>query len=72
MLSKDEEIRSPKWQVIRVESEETRDYVKKRKEYGKGTFVTRGERSAGKMMGKEPYLRGMWEHFSCERSKAKK
>ena len=23
-------------------------------------------------MGKEPYLRGMWEHFSCERSKAKK
>ena len=21
---------------------------------------------------KEPYLRGMWEHFSCERSKAKK
>ena len=25
-----------------------------------------------KMMGKEPYLRGMWEHFSCERSKAKK
>ena len=24
------------------------------------------------MMGKEPYLRGMWEHFSCERSKAKK
>ena len=25
-----------------------------------------------KMMGKEPYLRGMWEHFSCERSKANK
>ena len=25
-----------------------------------------------KMLGKEPYLRGMWEHFSCERSKAKK
>ena len=25
-----------------------------------------------KMMGKEPYLRGMWEHFSCERSKAKR
>ena len=25
-----------------------------------------------KMMGQEPYLRGMWEHFSCERSKAKK
>ena len=25
-----------------------------------------------KMMGKEPYLRGMWEHFSSERSKAKK
>ena len=25
-----------------------------------------------KLMGKEPYLRGMWEHFSCERSKAKK
>ena len=25
-----------------------------------------------KMMGKEPYLRGMWEHFSCQRSKAKK
>ena len=23
-------------------------------------------------MGKEPYLREMWEHFSCERSKAKK
>ena len=23
-------------------------------------------------MGKEPYLRGMWEHFSSERSKAKK
>ena len=22
--------------------------------------------------GKEPYLRGMWEHFSCGRSKAKK
>ena len=22
--------------------------------------------------GKEPYLRGMWEHFSCERSKSKK
>ena len=26
----------------------------------------------GKMIGKEPYLRGVWEHFSCERSKAKK
>ena len=25
-----------------------------------------------KMMEKEPYLRGMWEHFSCERSKASK
>ena len=25
-----------------------------------------------KMTGKEPYLRGMWEHCSCERSKAKK
>ena len=25
-----------------------------------------------KMMGQEPYLRGMWEHFSCERWKAKK
>ena len=25
-----------------------------------------------KMMGKEPYLRGMSEHFSCERLKAKK
>ena len=25
-----------------------------------------------KMMGKELYLRGMWEHLSCERSKAKK
>ena len=25
-----------------------------------------------KRLGKEPYLRGMWEHFSCERSKAKK
>ena len=25
-----------------------------------------------KMMGKAPYLRGMWEHFSCERLKAKK
>ena len=25
-----------------------------------------------KMTEKEPYLRGMWEHFSCERSKAKK
>ena len=25
-----------------------------------------------KMMEKEPYLRGMWEHFSCERSRAKK
>ena len=25
-----------------------------------------------KMMEKEPYLCGMWEHFSCERSKAKK
>ena len=25
-----------------------------------------------KIMGKEPYLCGMWEHFSCERSKAKK
>ena len=25
-----------------------------------------------KMIEKEPYLRGMWEHFSCERSKAKK
>ena len=24
------------------------------------------------MMEKEPYLRGRWEHFSCERSKAKK
>ena len=24
------------------------------------------------MMEKEPYLRGMWEHFSCERSKPKK
>ena len=24
-----------------------------------------------KMMGTEPYLRGMWEHFSCKRSKAK-
>ena len=23
-------------------------------------------------MGKEPYLRGNWAHFSCERSKAKK
>ena len=23
-------------------------------------------------MEKEPYLRGMWEHVSCERSKAKK
>ena len=23
-------------------------------------------------MGKEPYLRGMWEHFTSERSKAKK
>ena len=23
-------------------------------------------------MGKEPYLRWMWEHFSCESSKAKK
>ena len=23
-------------------------------------------------MGKEPHLRGMWEHLSCERSKAKK
>ena len=23
-----------------------------------------------KMMEKEPCLRGMWEHFSCERSKA--
>ena len=21
-------------------------------------------------MEKEPYLRGLWEHFSCERSKA--
>ena len=25
-----------------------------------------------KMMRKASYLRGMWEHFSCERSKAKK
>ena len=25
-----------------------------------------------KIIGKEPYLRGLWEHFSCERSKAKK
>ena len=25
-----------------------------------------------KMMGKESYLRGIWEHFSCERSKAKR
>ena len=25
-----------------------------------------------KIMEKEPYLRGMWEHFSFERSKAKK
>ena len=25
-----------------------------------------------KMMGKEPYVRGMWEHVSCEKSKAKK
>ena len=25
-----------------------------------------------KMMGKEPYQRGMWEHFSSERSRAKK
>ena len=24
------------------------------------------------MIGKEPYLRGMWEHFCSERSKAKK
>ena len=24
------------------------------------------------MMEKETYLRGMWEHFSCERSEAKK
>ena len=24
------------------------------------------------MMRKEPYMRGTWEHFSCERSKAKK
>ena len=24
------------------------------------------------MMREEPFLRGMWEHFSCERSKAKK
>ena len=25
-----------------------------------------------KMMAKEPYLRGMWEHFFCERPKAKR
>ena len=29
-------------------------------------------RRMSKMIGKEPFLRGMWEHFSCERLKAKK
>ena len=28
--------------------------------------------SMWKRLGKEPFLRGMWEHYSCERSKVKK
>ena len=51
MLNEDEEIKSPKRNVIRVESEETHDYVKEGREYGKGRgrkdFRTEGgERSA--------------------------
>ena len=146
MLDEDEKIRSPKRKIIRVETEETQDYVKEgrsteQEEEEKRTFVpsarsfslkplfrcdrqcsektlsywqlasvvvnegdeacttnlchkcfnkhlqAKGEeplanvkwrqvvdkkayrRILWKMMGKEPYLRGMWEHFSCERSK---
>ena len=34
----------------------------------KKAYLGRMERT----MGKESFLRGMWEHFSCERLKAKK
>ena len=34
ILNEGEEIRSPKRKVIRVESEETQDYVREEKEYG--------------------------------------
>ena len=148
MLNEDEATRSPKRKVIRMESEETQDYVREEKsteqEEEETTFVpsavsvplkplfrcdrqcsdktlscwqlasvlvnegdeayttnlcqmcfnkhlqAKGEEPLTdvkwrqvvewkayrgrmwKMMGKEPYLRGMWEHFFCERSKAKK
>ena len=149
MLREGEKIRSPKRKVIRVESEETQDYVREEKstefeEEEERSFIPsavsvplkplfrcdkqRSEKTLSywqlasvvlnegneayttnlcqkcfnkhlqakgempltnvqwrqvlekkayrarmlKMMVKEPYLRGVWEHFSCERSRAKK
>ena len=53
---------------LQAKGEEPLTYVKWRQVVGKKAYRGR----MWDMMGKEPFLRGMWEHFSCERSKAKK
>ena len=103
-----DEIKNPKRKVIRVEFEETQDYVREqlnlsREEAEEISFVpsanlcqqcykeltTKGEAPLTKwqsyavekkahrgrlwrMLGKDPYIQGMWEYFSFERLEAKR
>ena len=78
------EIQSPQRRVIRVESEETLDYVRASLELdGTGPHAVKNwqwkadvEKTAHRgslwrMLGKDQYIQGMWEYLSLERVKAK-